>query len=357
VSLRSEPTQLCRGPSNVMIEGVRSQAMGHVNGTIYERSYRNQIVDADIVSAFIGTPSDEAMMKLMGHVSLTADPVAPAGPTSAQRRQAQDDVKVAAAKELFDASTQSIRDRYGSVAAARRKAKQDTTVQIKLDSRNRLERDLRSLTQRKVNELFEFSRQRYFETLGARCLQNQHTGQEEPAGPAAPEFRFSEREGLARLLFPSSASTPASTQQRNSSSCEIIRLYASLCGRREYPRPRRQPGHAGRDQPNAVGSEGLADVRPCFLDTDPDIYPIRCPGTQCLFCLGDTSLAAEIRTKSFGGPWSLTRHVQRQHLLYLPQGEPFTCPHPSCSLDGVQLDHHDHYKNHALRVHGIVHSS
>jgi Protein of unknown function (DUF3435) len=241
-------------------------------------------------------------MKLMGHVSLTADPVAPAGPTSAQRRQAQDDIEVAAAKALFNASTEAIQDRYGSVAAATRKVKQDATVQIELNDRNRLGRELKSLTQRTVNELFELSRQRYFATLGARCLQNQHTGKEEPTGPAVPEFRFSEREGLAKLLFPSSASTPASPQQRNADSCEIIRLYASLCGRREYPRPRRLPEHCGRDPPNALDSEDLGDVRPCFLDTDPDIYPVHCPGTQCLFCLGDISLAPVLREDFFAYP-------------------------------------------------------
>jgi hypothetical protein len=48
--------------------------MGHVNGPIYEKSYRNQIVDADIASAFLETPSDEAIMKLMGHMLLTRDP-------------------------------------------------------------------------------------------------------------------------------------------------------------------------------------------------------------------------------------------------------------------------------------------
>lgn len=83
MSLRSKPAQPGRGPSNLMIEAVRSQAMGHVNGTIYERSYHNQVVDANTVSAFTDTPSDEMMMKLTGHVSLTADPITPAGPTSA----------------------------------------------------------------------------------------------------------------------------------------------------------------------------------------------------------------------------------------------------------------------------------
>jgi hypothetical protein len=68
--------------TNPLAEEVRSQAMGHVNGFIYEKSYRNQIVDADIVSAFLETPSDEAIMKLMGHMSLTRDPNAPAEPTN-----------------------------------------------------------------------------------------------------------------------------------------------------------------------------------------------------------------------------------------------------------------------------------
>jgi hypothetical protein len=71
------PSQEARGLTNPVVEGERSQAMGHVNGSIHERSYRNQIVDADIVSAFLETPSDEATMKLMGHMSLTRDPNAP----------------------------------------------------------------------------------------------------------------------------------------------------------------------------------------------------------------------------------------------------------------------------------------
>ena len=61
--------------------------MGHVNGTIYEKSYQNQVVDYDIISAFLETPSDEALIKLMGHLSLIRDLNAPTEPTSAQRRE------------------------------------------------------------------------------------------------------------------------------------------------------------------------------------------------------------------------------------------------------------------------------
>jgi hypothetical protein len=44
-------------------------------------------IDTDIISAFLETPSDEAIMKLIGHILLTRDPNAPAEPTSIQRRQ------------------------------------------------------------------------------------------------------------------------------------------------------------------------------------------------------------------------------------------------------------------------------
>ena len=127
-------------PANLGAEEVRSQAMGHVNGSTYEKSYRNQVVDTDIVSAFLETPSDKALMKLMGHMSLTRDPNAPAEPTSAQRREIQADVEVVAAKRLFDISTKDIRDRYGSVAAAKRKAQEDATVKEEVDENARLKK-------------------------------------------------------------------------------------------------------------------------------------------------------------------------------------------------------------------------
>jgi hypothetical protein len=82
-----EPSQKTHTLTNSLTKETHSQTMRHVNDSIYEKNYRNQIVDTDIVSTFLETPSDEAIMKLMGHMSLTRDPNAPAEPTSAQRRQ------------------------------------------------------------------------------------------------------------------------------------------------------------------------------------------------------------------------------------------------------------------------------
>ena len=339
--------------TNLIAEGVRSQAMGHANGTIYEKSYRNQVVDCDIVSAFLETPSDEAVMRLMGHVSLTRDPNAPTEPTCTQRCEVQAYPEVVMARSLLQSSTKAIRERYGSVAAAKRKAGEDLIVQIELNENAELKKDHDSLFRRKLTSLFEASRKEYFSTLGAACLENQHTGQDEAAGPSIPAFRFSEREGLAKLLFPLPSQEAKSSRQQIEDSCQIIRLYSSLCGRREYPRTRRGPQDASQDQSDSV----ISNVKPCFLDTEPDIYPMRCPGTQCLFCLGDITLTADIRTRCFKNPYTLTRHVDKQHLRYLPKGQSFNCPHPSCSLEGFVLQDANHFKNHALQGHDIAHSS
>jgi hypothetical protein len=113
--------QETRGYTNPVPEEVRSQAIEHVNSSIYEKSYSNQIVDANIVSPFLETPSDKAIMKLMGYMSLTRDPNAPAEPTSAQRRQLQADVEVIATKWQANASTKAIRDCHASLAAAKEK--------------------------------------------------------------------------------------------------------------------------------------------------------------------------------------------------------------------------------------------
>jgi hypothetical protein len=327
--------------------------MGHVNGSIYEKSYRNQVVDADIVSAFLETPSDEAIMKLMGHMSFTRDPTAPAAPTSVQRRQIEADVEVIAAKRRVEVSTQAIRDRHGSVTAARRKAHKNPTVQSELKENTEFRRDHSRFFKRKLTSLFEMSRQEYFENLGAACLENQHTGHKEPADPSKPTFPFSEREALTKLLFPPPTLKSKPHHKQIEDSCQIIRLYASLCGRREYPRARRGAQSDGQDQ--SKESTVVSEVKPCFLHTEPDMYPMQCPGTQCLFCLRDDSLAANIRTRCSANPFTLTRHVQKQHLQYLPAGQSFTCPHPLCFVDGFTLEDANHFKNHALTVHSVAH--
>lgn len=326
--------------------------MGHAHSGIHDRHYLNQIVKADIVSAFLEKPSDTALMELIGNMSLSRDPNAPSKPSQGQCEQIRHNSEVLKSKKRLQKATENFRKRYGTMTSARRLAKNTTRdpkhdeaiEAVKLLDKQRRDHD--KLYKQKLNKAFEASREGYFATLEVSCLENQHSGQEEAPGPTQPDFLFTERTKLANALF-SCSSTATSYTEQIDQSCDIIETYASLCGRREYPRLRIQQG-----KNSAIEDE----VKPCFLDTEPDVYPIRCPGTQYLFCLDNNSLPPNTRTRCFANPYSLTRHVHEQHLRRIPTSMSFTCPHPSCTLDGVLLISHNEFKLHAMRDHYIVHT-
>ncbi|OJD12104.1 hypothetical protein AJ78_07253 [Emergomyces pasteurianus Ep9510] len=84
---------------------------------------------------------------------------------------------------------------------------------------------------------------------------------------------------------------------------------------------------------------------------DADTFPITCPGTQCLFCLGDSQLPHSAPMYSFSRPGHVRRHVQACHLRYLDPDALLWSPHPSCPdvVDGVK-----DFQGHALLVHNSM---
>jgi len=54
----------------------RDQVMGHAYSGVFQ-FYLNQRVKSDIQAAFLGRPSEKALFKAVGHMSLTADARAP----------------------------------------------------------------------------------------------------------------------------------------------------------------------------------------------------------------------------------------------------------------------------------------
>ena len=54
----------------------RDQVMGHAYSGVFQ-FYLNQRVKCDVQAAFLGRPSEKALLKAVGHMSLTADARAP----------------------------------------------------------------------------------------------------------------------------------------------------------------------------------------------------------------------------------------------------------------------------------------
>lgn len=82
---------------------------------------------------------------------------------------------------------------------------------------------------------------------------------------------------------------------------------------------------------------------------DPDLFPISCSGTQCLFCLSKSSLCHSARTFFFSCRDALIRHVNKHLQTRDWSMDPF-CPHTVCK---TELDSEMHFKNHAAVIHNI----
>ena len=324
--------------------------MGHAHDGIYNKHYQNDVVDADIVSAVLEKPSDEASMRLLGHVALTRDPNAPTKLSPTQRRQVVTCEEVQAANAQYVASNKEFRRDFGPVTKARKCAtdlSDRDKLKARLKERDQLYRKYKQTLEQVASEKLATLRADYFQRLGSMCLENQFTGKEEPTGPTPPQFAFFERDALVSLLFPH-RHQPTTYEQQVEQAAQMIRLLGALCDRRDNRRSQQDDDELSSD---------VEPVDACFVDTCPDIFPVLCPGTQCLFCLGDESLFIPIRTRCFKNTYTLTRHVQAQHLSHIPRDSSFGCPHPFCQVTRTLCDNVNHFKVHALKVHNIIHGA
>ena len=80
-------------------------------------------------------------------------------------------------------------------------------------------------------------------------------------------------------------------------------------------------------------------------------FPIVCLPTQCIFCMGNTQLAHDVRKKRFASRDGLSRHFRRKHLRHRRDDGALQCPHPECN---EMLDNNAHLQNHAACVHRTV---
>jgi hypothetical protein len=83
----------------------------------------------------------------------------------------------------------------------------------------------------------------------------------------------------------------------------------------------------------------------------PDIFPLKCKKTQCIFCIGDDRQSYERRMRTFSKPDKMMDHVER-HLERNTTGT-FECCHPVCKAEGVVLDKVVLFKIHVDEVHEI----
>jgi len=296
--------------------------MGHSRAEIYDKYYINQVVGTDTQSAYLGTPSKDTLINLAGHMNLTRDPEALSSIPSHQRA-VKFDPEVQRLEDERVQCRADIMAKFGSIKAAIGTALHDDYCTTLADLRCGKEQ-VRRLT-------FDKDWESYFNNSSIRHIDEQRRGIASTYTEVTPTFIFEERERLAVLLCQNRDVTEMSEHEVYENRLSALRDMISLCGRRE----------ASRQAPRQAYEE--------ITHEDPDLFPISCPGTQCLFCLGEASLCHSARTFSFSRRDALIRHTNG-HLRTRNWSKNPDCPHPVCE---AKLDSDMHFKNHAAVIHNI----
>lgn len=307
---------------------------------------------------YLEIPSNEPVMKLTGRIALTRDLNAPTYLSNKQFKKTVDSNKEAReAKECHLKTKRALYSFHGSVKAAKQAAKKDLDLQKVIKEHDQRWATLHSREEQARTSYLTRLRAKCFRDLGVRTLENQHTDQ---------------RSLMAQLHRPPicSRNVPSSCNYlslylRNGRPCRMIngsRMDGRLSGSMQLlatTESRRGQGEKAKvlnnEQKHEPEADAMMDIRSAFSNNFSDTFPLQSPGTQCMFCLGDDSLPVKCRGKSFKNRLILTCHVDAEHLDRFTPGESFLCGHPHCQGARFFCDDANHFKNHALEVHNVVH--
>ncbi|OJD22352.1 hypothetical protein ACJ73_06295 [Blastomyces percursus] len=313
-----------------------NQVMGHSRADIFERYYISVKVKRDVQSAYLGCPARESIIQAVGRFSLTRDPRAPKELSSNEHKEAiERDPQLVKLCDRQRSLRKLIERKHGSVPKSRGTALHREYTE--------LGDNIRAEKQTLHREAFEDMRQEFFATIDTVEIEKQLLGlsiseELKMNDDDKVQFVFEERARLARNLFRSSDCRTEDQHELYVRRVQTSQDWVSLCSLREGPCKRRV----------SSADSGVDNTFDGIIDADT--FPISCPGTQCLFCLGDSQLPHSARIYSFSRPDHLRRHVQNCHLRYLDPDALLWCPHPSCpdALDGVE-----DFQGHALIVHNV----
>lgn len=308
--------------------------MGHSYSGIFQ-FYINPNVKLDVQAAFLDQPSDEALMKLLGSMSLTCDPNAPTGLSPENAHAIQLDPKVMKLRERRDRITTALRrkregdEMYNNV-------RMEELLQMKKDANAALNRKKKRLRDRAQTR----TRKNYFMHNDTREIEEEaESGElfaEEETKPITTTYVLDERARIVDLLRApqGNLAVPSNLDRR----IKLITAFRDLCCRREVRRRGAAPESV---QPQMYESDLLSSL------------PMECDPRQCIFCLWDPRLPVSQQTFCFSRVAKMMDHTEDQHLKGLAPDAKICCPDPRCRTGNERLilDGISHFKNHALRVH------
>jgi len=326
------------GSSHVS-DSQRNLILQHASSAVFQHSYLSRYITADTQAAFRGLEPQTALMRAASSMSRTIDPRRPTELSEDQQAQVGRHPEIKLLRRTRDCLKRKIHAEYGHTTRAK-----GLPIYIAYNNtRLELERRKKAIRKamlaeskrlfRKCQPAADIARQ-----LGSGAALDpaaaMHITEDSPEDSSLSVHR---QQAIGALLTVA-ALDPASESERRAKAvaavtalswrCELV--VPKVCRPRTAIEPKRSP------QVDA----GQEIKSPTFA--------LECLPKQCIFCLGNTRLLLQNRTKTFYSRAVLKTHFQNQHLQHHPDGVPIKCPHPRCDLT---LDDKMHLQNHAALIH------
>jgi len=326
------------GSSHVS-DSQRNLILQHASSAVFQHSYLSRYITADTQAAFRGLEPQTALMRAASSMSRTIDPRRPTELSEEQQAQVRRHPEIKLLRRTRDCLKTKMRARYGHTTRAKGL---DIYVAYH-NTRLQLERRKKAIRKAMLAESKQLFRKCQPAADIARQLSSGATANSaaamHPTSKDSPEdspVSVHRQQAIAALLTGASLD-PASESERRA---KAVAAVTALSGRCESFIPKVcRPRQLIEPKRSLQGVEG---------QIKSPTFAMECLPTQCIFCLGNTRLLLEPRTKSFYSRAALKKHFQNQHLQHHPDGVPIKCPHPLCDLT---LNDKMHLQNHAARIH------
>jgi hypothetical protein len=322
---------------------VRNRAMGHRRGDIFDKYYTNPTIALDTVSAYLGTPSRDWIVRSATHMGLTMDPHAQRMVINPTAKQLRADPEVSLHYRAVQEQCQKLLSKYVSMQQAN-SAKHDPEVA----RYQQLQRTLEAVEVKRRREIYSERWNAHFEQLGTREIRRQRTQQDFKV-PARSIILVEERAELAPMMCRNDDVDQLSSAAVRARRCRAMSLL-SLLSKRRVASP------IGTDKTAQSAVEGTMDALPA---EEFDLYDAH----LCPWCVHDAALPSNQRRFTYARAQDLRTHIERAHMhgsgavvaatvspfeVHIQPPDPFPCPYSFC---GQAFATEEFLKNHLALEH------
>ncbi|KAK5805852.1 hypothetical protein VI817_000110 [Penicillium citrinum] len=314
--------------------------MGHAYASTYQ-TYMNQRIQSHVQAAFLGVPSEDALMNILSHQSRYIDPRAPSTyedlPES-EKIAFSNDSGIQRLQQMRDALALEAKELYGSIKNA--EGTKIGELKMKADA------TLRTAKKKLKESRFNGAREKFFATIDTLEINKQLDPslmdiKQDAYEPERIVHRLEQRRRVAELMQISGQDL--SVTQDTARRIELIDALVQL-GRIEKI-PSERPIRAAMPRNTSISQVSPEEIsQDASPPPEPRKRPVSLTNRHCLFCVFAPNYQC-----FFASSRKAREHFEK-HMRGFNCDELIECPDRLC---GLAFRGHIALKNHAERVHSV----